>query len=187
TGRAVGMDVRSVITDGRQPVGRGIGPALEARDLLAILQNQPDGPTDLAERACELAGALLELAGLAAPAAGKQLAFSTLKSGAAWRKFQAICAAQGGMRMPPVAPLSHPVSSPRSGRITSIDNRKLSRAAKLAGAPVAPCAGLTLEKHLGDSIETGEPLFILYAEAPGELDYTLEYLEANPQIFTIED
>jgi thymidine phosphorylase len=91
------------------------------------------------------------------------------------------------MRTPPVAPLTHPVTSPRSGRITAIDNRKLSRAAKLAGAPVAPCAGLTLEKHLGDRIEAGEPLFILHGEAPGELEYTLEYLAANPTIFTIED
>ncbi|HEX6551114.1 MAG TPA: thymidine phosphorylase family protein [Gammaproteobacteria bacterium] len=186
TGRAVGMDVRSVITDGRQPVGRGIGPALEAHDILAILQGKPDAPADLADRASELAGALLELAGRAAAGEGRQLALTTLRNGKAWQKFQAICTAQGGMRTPPVAPLTHPVLSPRSGRVIDIDNRKLSRAAKLAGAPIAPSAGLTLEKHLDDSVKAGEPLFVLHAEAPGELEYTLEYLEANPHIFQIE-
>ncbi|MGH8372237.1 MAG: thymidine phosphorylase family protein [Gammaproteobacteria bacterium] len=184
-GKAVGMDVRSVITDGSQPVGRGIGPALEAQDILAVLQGKPEAPADLADRATELAGALLELAGLATTINGKQLAALTLKSGDAWRKFQAICEAQGGMRSPPVAPLVHPVASDRSGRITAIDNRRLSRVAKLAGAPAAVAAGLTLEKHLGDSVTTGEPLIILHAEAPGELDYTLEYLDTNPDIFTI--
>jgi thymidine phosphorylase len=184
-GKVVGMDVHSVITDGSQPVGRGIGPALEAQDILAILQGKPDGLADLADRATELAGALLELAGLAATARGKQLAARTLQNGDAWRKFQAICDAQGGMRSPPVAPLVHPVASRHGGRITAIDNRRLARAAKLAGAPAAVAAGLTLEKHVGDPVATGEPLFILHAEAPGELEYALEYLDSNTDIFTI--
>lgn len=184
-GNAVGLDVRSVITDGLQPVGHGIGPALEACDVLAILQQEPSAPSDLADRASELAGALLEMSGVAALNQGRQLALATLKSGAAWRKFQAICNAQGGMRAPPVAPLVQTVLSSHSGRIRTIDNRKLSRVAKLAGAPAAVAAGVTLQKHLGDSVEKGEPLFTLHAEAPGELEYTLEYIAANPGIFFI--
>src|SRR5688572_5764072 len=64
-----GLQVRIVTTDGLEPVGRGIGPALEARDVLAVLRCEADGPRDLRQRAIALAGALLELAG-AAPAAG---------------------------------------------------------------------------------------------------------------------
>ena len=33
-GRAIGLHVRCMFTDGTQPVGRGVGPALEARDVL---------------------------------------------------------------------------------------------------------------------------------------------------------
>ena len=58
-----------VLTDGSQPVGRGIGPALEARDVLAVLRCEPNAPQDLRQRAVALAGALLELAG-AAPQGG---------------------------------------------------------------------------------------------------------------------
>ena len=39
-GKAIGLTLRVLTTDGRQPVGRGIGPALEARDVLAVLQGQ---------------------------------------------------------------------------------------------------------------------------------------------------
>lgn len=35
-------DVRALLSDGTQPVGRGIGPALEAHDVLAVLQCAPD-------------------------------------------------------------------------------------------------------------------------------------------------
>ena len=50
----------------------------------------------------------------------------------AWTKFQAICEAQGGMRVPPVAEQTHPLAAARDGRVVHIDNRKLARLAKLA-------------------------------------------------------
>ena len=93
-----GLKARALIGDGTQPVGRGIGPALEARDVLAVLQNAPDAPADLRARAVALAGALLELAGAAADGAGATLAAEALADGRAWAKFQRICEAQGGMR-----------------------------------------------------------------------------------------
>jgi thymidine phosphorylase len=66
-GKAIGLDVRVVRTDGTQPVGRGIGPALEARDVLAVLQNRPAAPVDLRERALLLAEELVELCGASLP------------------------------------------------------------------------------------------------------------------------
>lgn len=92
---AFGVKIRILQGPGDQPIGRGIRRALEARDLLAVLQ-QRDPPTDLASRACDLAGALLELAEFARQGSGATLARNTLESGRAWAKFQAICAAQGG-------------------------------------------------------------------------------------------
>src|SRR6266568_2573944 len=58
-----GLRIKAVLTDGLQPVGRGIGPALEARDVLAVLQCALKAPQDLRDRSVALAAALLELAG----------------------------------------------------------------------------------------------------------------------------
>ena len=63
---AFDLTVEIVLTDGTQPVGRGIGPVLEARDVLAVLQNKSDSPHDLMSRALTLAGHLLELTEAAA-------------------------------------------------------------------------------------------------------------------------
>lgn len=186
-GQAVGLDVRVAITDGSQPVGRGIGPALEAHDVLAVLQNEANGPRDLRDRAANLAGQIIEFAGNAPPGMGLALAYDLLADGRAWRKFQAICEAQGGIRNPPRAAHTHAVPAIAAGRVVSIDNRRLARTAKLAGAPRAPAAGLELHTPLGARVERGQPMFTLHAEAPGELAYALEYLSSQTPIVVIEE
>jgi thymidine phosphorylase len=185
TGKAIGLAVRAVITDGMQPVGRGIGPALEARDVLAVLQNEDDAPADLRERSIALAGAIFELAGLVAEGSGTALAAQTLSSGRAWQKFQAICEAQGGIRTPPVATQTQPVPATSEGIVTAIDNRVLARIAKLAGAPGAPASGLDLHVRLGDRVERGQPLFTLHTETTGELAYALEYQQTHADVIRI--
>ena len=110
----------------------GIGPALEARDVLAVLRQIPGYPVDLQTRACTLAGAILELAGRCPAGAGAALAAETLRSRRAWEKFQRICEAQGGMRQPPVAAERRPWLAPATGIVTTMDNRVLARVAKLA-------------------------------------------------------
>lgn len=182
----LGVTVRCVMTDGEQPVGRGIGPALEAHDVLAVLRNDPTAPKDLRRRACVLAGAALELGARAAPGEGLALAEATLADGRAWTKFERICEAQGGLRTPPVAPLTRPILAPRAGRVVGINNRTLARLAKLAGAPDAKAAGLVLHARLGDEVAQGEPLMTVHAEAPGELAYALEFADANPDIVRLE-
>lgn len=181
-GVALGLQLRIEQTDGSQPVGRGIGPALEARDVLAVLQG--GGPPDLRERAIRLAGAVLELAGAAAD--GPSMAAMALEDGRAWRKFQAICKAQGGMREPPQSTVSHVVEAQATARVTGFDNRRLARLAKLAGAPTAPAAGMELQVRTGDRVARGQPLFTLHAEASGELAYALDYLAKQRDIVMLE-
>ncbi|MCK5748739.1 MAG: thymidine phosphorylase, partial [Oricola sp.] len=186
TAEALGIKTRVVESDGRQPVGRGIGPALEAQDVLKVLRRDADAPDDLRRRAVALAGVLLELGGAASSDAGEQAAAAALAEGRAWAKFQAICDAQGGMRAPPRSAYQHPILADHGGIIAAIDNRRLAKAAKLAGAPDAKAAGLELHGFLGQRVDVSEPLFTLHAETQGEMDYALEYLENHPPIFEIE-
>ncbi len=180
-----GITLAAEITDGSQPVGRGIGPALEARDVLAVLRNQSDAPFELGQRACRLSGALLELTDKAAPGQGDSLARETLDSGRAYQRFEAICQAQGGLREPPTAEHQRSVPATSDGRIASIDNRRLAKAAKLAGAPEDLAAGIDMHVCLGDAVKQGDPLFTLHTESPGELAYALDYIFSNPDIVEI--
>lgn len=177
---AHGIQLRVVRTHGTQPVGRGIGPALEAHDVLAVLRGATSAPVDLRMRSLALAGELLEFCGHSTPGTGHSEAWRLLDSGAAWDKFQSICKAQGGLRTPGVAPLREPIMAERSGYVAGIDSRRLARVAKLAGAPDAATAGLELHVRLGDAVQRGQPLFTLHAEAPGELTYAKEYLGTHP-------
>ena len=182
---AYGIEARVVIGDGTQPIGRGIGPALEARDVLAVLRGSEAAPSDLRARALALAGALIDLAGAAAAGTGEALAAGALADGRAWRKFQRICEAQGGMRTPPRSMQRHPLLAAKAGRIAAIDNRTVAKLAKLAGAPEAKAAGVELHVKVGSTVTAGEPLCTVHAEATGELAYALDYAAAHPDIFTI--
>lgn len=183
---AAGITSRVVRTDGREPVGRGIGPALEARDVLAVLRGDPNAPSDLRDRALRLAGVLIELLGRVPEGEGRTAAEAVLGDGRAWLKFQAICEAQGGMRDPPRAPYLHLVRSPGSGQIADIDNRAIARIAKLAGAPTAKAAGLDMHVRRGTAVEAGQPLFTIHAESRGELTYALNYLDAHRDAVRVE-
>ncbi len=186
-GAQLDLDVRVAVTDGTQPVGRGIGPALEARDVLAVLQGHPEAPHDLQARAVHLAGQLLEMSGKALIGEGAALALQVLTDGRAWHKFQAICEAQGGLNTPHLAGHRHEAVALTGGVITAIDNRRLAKTAKLAGAPTAPAAGVDLHVRVGDAVEAGMPILTVYAEAPGELAYALGYLSRQGDLVRIED
>ncbi|TDR38390.1 thymidine phosphorylase [Tahibacter aquaticus] len=186
TASAMGLMLAVLRTDGRQPVGVGIGPALEARDVLAVLRGAPEAPADLRTRALAVAGALLELAPGTPPGQGLALATQALDSGRAWAKFLAICEAQGGFTEPGEAPFQAPVVAPRAGRIAAIDNRRLAKVAKLAGAPGAALAGVVCTVRIGDAIAAGQPLYTVHAQSPGERDYALAYAHAHPDILSLE-
>jgi thymidine phosphorylase len=184
-GDEIGLNVRTKITDGDQPIGRGIGPALEARDVLSVLQNDPHAPQDLRERSLLLAGEILELSGKIPTGKGYAEAEQVLDDGRAWEKFQAICEAQGGMREPAVAAYRYEMTANHDGIIDRIDNRRLALIAKLAGAPQAPTAGIYLRVKQGQRIEKDQPLYTVHADAPGELEYAKDYIASQQDIISI--
>ena len=184
-GDAVGLNVKVVITDGSQPVGYGIGPTLEAIDILNVLKNEENAPKDLKERVVLLAGELLELSGKVEKGKGMETAKEVLTSGKAYEKFLAICKAQGRFTQPVLAPYKIEIRAETSGILKRIDNRKIAKLAKLSGAPQSKSAGILLNVHLNDSVEKDQLLYTLYAESQGELHYALEYKNNHNDIITI--
>jgi thymidine phosphorylase len=184
-GQAIGITVKTIISDGSQPVGRGIGPALEAVDVLAVLRNAPDAPQDLKAHALVLAGNLLEMSGEYADGAGMDAAAVLLESGRAYKKFIAICEAQGGFRDPVVSPFRFDVLSEADGTVSAVDNRAMAKVAKLAGAPKSQGSGVLFLSPLGKKIVTGDVLFSIFAASQGELDYAVAYLKDVPHIIML--
>ncbi len=185
-GNAIGLNIAVIITDGSQPIGRGIGPSLEALDVLSVLQNEITAPKDLRQKAILLAGKLLEIGGKALKDQGEILANDILNSGKAWDKFQRICLAQGGLKIPTTGSYRQLIKADKSGPIIAIDNRKIAKVAKLAGAPNAAKAGIYLYASIGLKVKRGQELYEIYAESPGGLSYALEYINANIDIIKIE-
>ncbi|HVT62053.1 MAG TPA: thymidine phosphorylase, partial [Legionellaceae bacterium] len=181
------IKIKVVFTDGSQPVGRGIGPALEARDILAVLENEQYAPVDLREHALILAGHLIDFCPKRNTSNGLEIAKTILESGEALKKFKAICKAQGGMKDIPTAPFTYAVESKYSGFIRNIDNRHIATIAKLAGAPDAKSAGIELLARLNTSVEKSQTLFKIHAETRGQLHYALDFFQEGHDIFQIEE
>ncbi len=186
-GEATNIHVEVHLSDGAQPVGRGIGPALEARDVLAVLRGESTAPHDLRERALTLAAQVLEFDPRMPAGSGAARATEILDSGLAWKKFQAICEAQGGLREPRHAPFTHVATSPLAGVCAAIDNRRIAQVAKLAGAPNDPTAGVELHVRVGERVEKDAPLYTLHAESRGELAYARSFAARHPTLLRVED
>lgn len=186
-GKACGIHVRCIITDGSCPIGAGIGPVEEARDVLAVLKCEANAPEDLRNRAILLSAHLFDLADAGGLDNAVKKATKLLDNGQAWMQFKRIVDAQGGLKVLPKANYKVVETATCSGVIQSIDNRKLSLFAKLAGAPIDPTAGLRLHANAGTRICKGDPLFTLFSDSQGEMEYAMAYYRENHDIFQIGD
>jgi len=186
-GHAMGVHVRCVFTDGSQPVGSGIGPALEARDVLAVLRNSPEAPQDLRDKSLELSAQLLDMAHGHGLDAAWEEATRLLDNGQALAQFERICRLQGGFNEPPASHFQKEVLCKVRGTVSSIDNRKLSRLAKLAGAPQLVEAGVDLKVRCGQRVEPGDCLMVVHSGSSGELEYALGYYQSNPGIIGVDE
>ena len=166
-GKRFGMKVKVVPTPAKEPIGRGIGPALEARDLLRVLQQHKYRPLDLEAKSIKLAGELLELYKFCPVGKGKLLARQQIKNGAAWKKMNEIIIAQGGKKdinseevMQEIQ--RYEIHSPRSGRIVSVDNRAINSVCMNLGAPMDKFAGIHMHVRYGEKVKKDQKLFTMY-------------------------
>ncbi|MGA1370489.1 MAG: thymidine phosphorylase, partial [Pseudomonadales bacterium] len=170
----LGLFVQVVITDGRQPVGRGIGPVLEARDVMQVLQNDPAAPPDLRQKALRLAGRVIEFDPDVRGGDGFEIARDILDSGRALAKMMSIIDAQGRQSTQfELGPLIHEVRAEREGVVTRIDNFQLARIARLAGAPMDKGAGVDLKAKLGARVSAGDVLYRVHAVFPADYGFAM--------------
>lgn len=173
--RRMGLTLDVVITDGRQPIGNGVGPVLEARDVMRVLQNDPAAPNDLRQKALRLAGRVIEFDPDVRGGEGFGIARDILDSGRALARMNAIIEAQGSKHFdyqrPALGALTFEVCAPRSGVVTGIDNFQIARIARLAGAPKVPQAGVDLLHKLGEQVAAGAPLYRVHASYPADLEF----------------
>jgi thymidine phosphorylase len=181
-----GIRIEVIITDGRQPIGRGIGPVLEARDVMQVLMNDPNAPADLREKSLELAGRILEFHPNVRGGAGYLVARDILTSGRALDKMNRIIDAQGRHEVAKISPLTIVVKSLHTGIIAGIDNLILARLAHIAGAPLDPGAGIDLLHKLNEKVRKGDILYTIHTGFAANKDFVLQFLHESGNGYSIQ-
>ncbi|MEM4230282.1 MAG: thymidine phosphorylase, partial [Candidatus Pacearchaeota archaeon] len=162
-----------------EPLGNGIGPALEIRDVIKVLKRE-NSCYKIEERALELSGKLLEMTGKAKKGCGVKLAKEILNSGQAFKKFKEIIEAQKGMiDNLKEANFKYDIVAEKNGKIKEINIRKINILARLLGCPADKYAGIYLHKHLNDYVKKGEKIMTLYSESKTELEEGLKFYSKN--------
>ncbi|MBW2713880.1 MAG: thymidine phosphorylase, partial [Deltaproteobacteria bacterium] len=183
--QAIGIEIEVAITEAHGPIGFGIGPRLEALDVLSVLRSDPEAPMDLREKSLFLAARILERVGSASNASGYRQAQDALDSGEALSKFEEIRIAQGKRDIPGAAPFRREICAASDGRIRGIDCWAIAKVAKLAGAPGNPSAGVLLRQCVGDVVVKGQPVYEIHAQSETQQEFAQEYVDANPEIIQL--
>ncbi|MDP3964931.1 MAG: thymidine phosphorylase, partial [bacterium] len=184
-----GIKTKVLISEAKEPVGRGIGPALEARDVLRVLQGHELRPVDLEKKSVRLAGELLELAGKARRGSGQAMAQKILDSGEAWKRMKKLIALQGGdaeIRADEVVlgAIKKRFFAKRNGIVKRIDDTAIDEIARMLGAPNEKLAGIHLHKRLGNAVRKDDPIFTLYAQSRDRMKLAEKAL-LKTNIFTV--
>ncbi len=180
-GKQAGKRVRALITDMDQPLGNAIGNSLEMIEAIEALQGR--GPEDLRVLCIALAANMLFASGFGEYSICERAVADTLQSGKALNTLADMVRAQGGdpewiydTAKFPKAAYQHTVTSPADGYLTRIDAEAYGTAALMLGAGrnskadvLDMTAGIHLCKKLGDRVEAGEPIAILYTTKKADM------------------
>ena len=198
TGEASGTRTAALLTSMDEPLGRFSGNWIEVWECIDILQNRRHPMSaDLIELSNILSGWMLHLAGKSAtPEAGAQLADDLLSSGAAYKSWLQIIAAQGGDTSifgDPAAfhkpKATRMFKAQHAGYLAGMDCKQVGWAVQRLGAgrakpgdPVSAHAGIESHAKLGEKLAAGQPIFTLFSEKENLLDEPYQMLEATVKI-----
>ena len=192
-GEGVGRRTVALLSDMNQPLGCAVGNALEVAESIDCLHG--GGPRDLREHCLTVAGYMLCLArrqdpAIALPACVEEAA-EKLGSGAAFEKFRALVAAQGGdvgmvddpSRLPQ-ARIVEVLTASQAGYVARLNALQVGLAAVELGAgrerkedAVDHAVGIVVHKKVGDAVAVGESVFTLYANDPERLQRAVARLQ----------
>ncbi|MEX2007488.1 MAG: thymidine phosphorylase [Candidatus Levyibacteriota bacterium] len=187
------IKIRVLLHRTDEPAGRGIGPVLETREALRVLEQKANRPADLETRSLNLAGDLLDLCLIDSPknlrdevkneyTNGFEWATKLLQDGSALKKLKEIIEAQGGnprVTSDSLKPgkFSFEVKSRGRGEVKQINGKNLTIIAKLLGAPIEKGSGIYLNKKVGEKFEKGETIYTLFSQTVYNLKETKKALE----------
>ncbi|MBI5225423.1 AMP phosphorylase [Candidatus Micrarchaeota archaeon] len=187
-GLSLGMQVRCLISDGSSPLSNGIGPALEAKEILATFENNEHNM--LFEKACQMCGILLHMVKGISQQEGYEMAIAQMNSGKAFLKFKEIIAAQGGN--PTITSKDIKIGEFRAkifcderGKVSHIDNVAISKICRLLGAPADKRAGMILKVKKGDNVEKGDEVAEIVASSKQKIDFAMQNLH-KAQLMEVE-
>ncbi|MBN2156962.1 MAG: AMP phosphorylase [Candidatus Lokiarchaeota archaeon] len=181
----IGIEAICLLTSASQPIGHAVGPAIEAREAMYLLQNPEKGSTSLRNKSTELAGYLLEMGGKAPEGKGQELAIEILNSGKALKKMRGIISAQGGnpdvsWEEIKIGPHVAEMKASKSGFITEIDNYHINQIAKIAGCPAAKKSGVDVIFKRGSRVKKGDVIFKIYSDSEERLKQAVKYYNQHP-------
>jgi len=177
--KSFNLKLKTIYTDGSEPIGNGMGPVLELFDVIAVLKNSLNAPQDLKEKSVYLSAELMSLCGIKN---SRNKAEKILFSGKAYEKFVAILTAQGGKNIEKkidslkLAKFRKVIKAKKSGKIVSISNNKINSLCRILGTPETKSTGVYLHHHTGE-IKKGNPLLTLYSESKSKLKDGLDYIK----------
>ena len=189
-GLLAGRRVRAILSNMEQPLGFAVGNALELREAIRCLQN--DAPPDLLELCLTLGSHLLQMAGRTQTLdEARALLLEKLRQGAAWDRFCAFVANQGGdtralsdpSRLPH-ARFVETLPAPQDGYVARMDARLIAEACLQLGAgrttredTIDHAVGVVLAAKIGDIVRKGQPLFYIHSNDAQRLAQARAILE----------
>ena len=183
------VDINQIL----EPAGHSVGPALEAIDVLKVLEQKSDRPLVLEAKTLRLSGKLLDLcldSKNKEKISGEDLARQILQSGQALKKMREIIKHQGGDADISIADIEigkfkYEYKSRKKGSITAFNNKDLTIIAKILGCPSDKKAGIFLERRVDEHVDKNDILCILYSSNKWFLEEAKETLKNIP-IYSIE-
>ncbi|MFA5333272.1 MAG: AMP phosphorylase [Candidatus Nanoarchaeia archaeon] len=189
-GKKLGVKIECIESNGSQPCGNGVGPALEVIDVLKILTNEPSQPMDLREKSLMFAAKIFEMSSIARKGKGIDLARKVLESGEAYAHFKKIIKAQGGNPDVKISDIKvgsfvYEYKTNCKGIITMINNKAIADIARAAGAPYNKGAGVFVKSKLSDLVNENDTLMVIHSESREKLLRAIELLN-DKKVFTVQ-
>lgn len=178
-GAAAGRRMAAVVSDMSQPLGRGVGNALEVAEALDTLEGH--GPADFTEFVVDIASTIVALASTGE--LGRADVERALRSGSARHALRRMVEAQGGdsaafddrTRLPS-ARSQRPILADEEGYVARVDALGVARASIALGAgrerkgdAIDLAVGVLLLAKVGDRLVRGQPIAVLHANDESRL------------------